>query len=92
MTIHTKSHTVPPLTTLTSASATRSPAIVSVGELLRLPTIDRLAGDRALRTRAGLSPASRAAVLDARDFVTVRCERKDRKRKNSNKETKRRLG
>lgn len=42
--------------------------MVSVGELCRLPTIDRLAGDRALRTWAAFNPASRAAALDARDF------------------------
>lgn len=42
--------------------------MVSVGELFRLPTIDRLAGDRAPRTWAGSNPASRAAALDARDF------------------------
>lgn len=48
--------------------------MVSVGELLRLPTIDRLAGDKAPRTWTGFNPASRAAGLDARDFVAVSCD------------------
>lgn len=54
--------------------------MVSVGELFRLPTMDRLAGDRAPSTWAASNPASRAAALDARDFVTVGCNRKSDKR------------
>lgn len=46
--------------------------MVSVGEQFRLPTIDRLAGDRAPRTWTGSNPASRAAALDVRDFVVER--------------------
>lgn len=60
--------------------------MVSVGELFRLPTIDRLAGDRAPRTWAASNPASRAAALDARDCryrVLLREDKRRKKRKNS---------
>lgn len=63
--------TPPPLfTPRTSARETKRPAMVSTGEPCKLPTIDRLAGDRAARTWPASSPASRAAALHASDCLS----------------------